>query len=222
MDDAQTFMSEEEKTFFGHPRGLSTLFFTELWERFSYYGMRALLVLFMTAAVAEHGLGMGKETATAIYGLYTFAVYALALPGGWIADRLIGQRKAVLFGGIIIAAGHFTMAVPADLTFYAGLILVAVGTGLLKPNVSAVVADLYPEGGAKRDAGFSIFYMGINFGALFGPLVCSTLGENYSWHLGFGAAGVGMTLALIQYLMGLKYMGVCGRSDFQTFKLGRF
>ena len=178
---------------FGHPRGLSTLFFTEMWERFSYYGMRALLVLFMTeqVGVANGGLGMTVVTATAIYALYTFSVYVLALPGGWIADRLIGQRRAVLVGGVIIAAGHYTLAVPALSTFYLGLILVVLGTGLLKPNVSAIVADLYPEGGARRDAGFSIFYMGINIGALLGTTVCPFLGEKISWHLGFSAAGIG-------------------------------
>ena len=197
---------------FGHPRGLSTLFFTEMWERFSYYGMRALLVLFMTEQVgaANAGLGMTVVTATAIYALYTFSVYVLALPGGWIADRLIGQRRAVLVGGVIIAAGHYTLAVPALSTFYLGLILVVLGTGLLKPNVSAIVADLYPEGGARRDAGFSIFYMGINIGALFGTTVCPFLGEKISWHLGFSAAGIGMTLGLIQYVWGGRYLGTAG------------
>ena len=195
---------------FGHPRGLSTLFFTELWERFSYYGMRALLILFMTDMVATGGLGMTDVTATAIYGLYTFAVYAVALPGGWIADRLMGQRQAVLWGGIVIAAGHFTMAIPTTTGFYLGLILIVLGTGLLKPNVSAIVADLYPEGGARRDAGFSVFYMGINVGALAGPLVCGTLGENVNWHLGFSAAGVGMALGIAQYVWGWRYLGDAG------------
>ena len=195
---------------FGHPRGLSTLFFTEIWERFSYYGMRALLILFMTDMVASGGLGMTDVTATAIYGLYTFAVYAVALPGGWVADRLLGQRKAVLWGGIVIAAGHFTMAVPTTSAFYLGLTLIVLGTGLLKPNVSAIVADLYPEGGARRDAGFSVFYMGINVGALAGPLVCGTLGENVNWHLGFSAAGVGMVLGIVQYVWGWRYLGDAG------------
>ncbi len=195
---------------FGHPRGLSTLFFTEMWERFSYYGMRALLILFMTDMVASGGLGMTDVTATAIYGLYTFAVYAVALPGGWIADRLLGQRRAVLWGGVVIAAGHFTMAVPTTSAFYLGLTLIVLGTGLLKPNVSAIVADLYPEGGARRDAGFSVFYMGINVGALAGPLVCGTLGENVNWHLGFSAAGVGMGLGIVQYVWGWRYLGDAG------------
>jgi POT family proton-dependent oligopeptide transporter len=200
-----------EGSFFGHPRGLATLFFTEFWERFSYYGMRALLVLFMTADVARHGMGMDAQKASAIYGLYTFGVYALALPGGWMADRILGQRRAVLIGGIIIALGHYTMAVPMELTFYLGMFLIVVGTGLLKPNVSSVVGDLYPEGGARRDAGFSIFYMGINFGALLGPLICGYLGEEVNWHWGFGAAGVGMTFGLIQYLAGAKHMGDAGQ-----------
>ena len=196
---------------FGHPRGLSTLFFTELWERFSYYGMRALLVLFMTDMVASGGLGMSVVTATAIYGLYTFGVYAVALPGGWISDRLMGQRKAVLWGGIVIAVGHFTLGVPTVSAFYAGLILIVLGTGLLKPNVSAMVADLYPEGGARRDAGFSVFYMGINVGALAGPLVCGYLGENINWHLGFSAAGFGMALGVAQYVWGWRHLGDAGR-----------
>ena len=195
---------------FGHPRGLSTLFFTEMWERFSYYGMRALLILFMTDMVASGGLGLTVVTATAIYGLYTFAVYAVALPGGWVADRLIGQRQAVLWGGVVIAAGHFTMAVPTITAFYLGLTLIVLGTGLLKPNVSAIVADLYPEGGARRDAGFSVFYMGINVGGLAGPLVCGALGENVNWHLGFSAAGVGMALGIVQYVWGWRYLGDAG------------
>ncbi len=204
-----------DQQWFGHPRGLSTLFFTEMWERFSYYGMRTLLILFMTDT-AYHGLGMGAERAGAIYGLYTFGVYALALPGGWIADRLIGQRKAVLYGGVLIALGHYSMAVPSMATFFAGLLLIVLGTGLLKPNVSAIVGDLYTDKGARRDAGFSVFYMGINIGAFAGPLICSFLGEGregadwVNWHYGFGAAGVGMTLALVQYVAGQKYIAGCG------------
>ncbi len=193
-----------------HPPGLSTLFFTEMWERFSYYGMRALLVLFMTDVVAHGGLGMTVVTATALYGLYTFAVYAVALPGGWIADRLTGQRQAVLIGGVIIAVGHLTLAIPTLSAFYLGLALIVVGTGLLKPSVSAIVADLYPEGGARRDAGFSIFYMGINVGALAGPLVCGTLGERVNWHLGFSAAGVGMIFGVVQYVRGWRHLGDAG------------
>jgi proton-dependent oligopeptide transporter, POT family len=199
-----------EARWFGHPRGLSTLFFTEMWERFSYYGMRAILVLFMTNAVATGGMGLDDVTATAIYGLYTAAVYVVALPGGWIADRILGLRRAVFWGGVVIAAGHFTMAIPSPFTFYAGLMLIVIGTGLLKPNVSAMVGDLYPEGGARRDAGFSIYYMGINIGGFLGPIVCGYLGEMVDWHLGFGAAGVGMVLGLIQYSFGGRHLGTAG------------
>ncbi len=200
------------KTFFGHPRGLATLFFTELWERFSYYGMRALLVLFMTTATtaANPGLGFDIGTATAIYGLYTFFVYVLSLPGGWLADKLWGQRKAIFVGGVIIAMGHFSMAIPTNLTFFLGLALIVIGTGLLKPNVSTIVGELYPEGGARRDAGFSIFYMGINIGAVLGPTLCGLLGEGYNWHLGFSLAGIGMVAGLISYKVGEKYLGEAG------------
>ncbi len=203
-------MTTTTAQWFGHPRGLSTLFFTELWERFSYYGMRALLVLYMTD-VAASGMGFETETATIVVGFYTFGVYALALPGGWIADRIIGQKKAVLWGGIIIALGHYALAVPSLLTFFFGLFLVVVGTGLLKPNVSAVVGDLYVnDDAARRDAGFSIFYSGINVGAMLGPLVCGYLGENVNWHLGFGAAGVGMTAAIVAYVKGQKHLEGAG------------
>ena len=215
---------------FGHPRGLSTLFFTEMWERFSYYGMRALLILFMTAAVVEGnpGLGFDEATAGAVYGLYTSMVYLLTLPGGWIADKLWGQRRAVFVGGCIIALGHFTLAAPMvglpDIpSFFLGLLFIVIGTGLLKPNVSTMVGDLYPEPGdaasdlqreqwgARRDAAFSLFYMGINIGAVLGPFICSLLGEKVNWHLGFSAAGFGMILGLIQYRLGDKYLGEAGR-----------
>lgn len=198
------------KTFFGHPRGLATLFFTEMWERFSYYGMRGLLMLFMVAKIENGGFGYDDKTAAAIYGLYTAFVYLLALGGGWLADHKIGQRKAVWYGGIIIAAGHFSMAIPMEATFFLGLILIVIGTGLLKPNVSTIVGDLYPEGGARRDAGFSVFYTGINLGAFAGPLLCGYFGENVDWHLGFSLAGFGMVLGLIQYKMTEKYLGDCG------------
>ncbi len=207
----------EQRDFFGHPRGLSTLFFTEFWERFSYYGMRALLVLFMVDAITgdNPGLGLSDGRATAIYGLYTFFVYVLALPGGWIADNLWGQRRSVFVGGCIIALGHFTMAgplvgLPDELTFFLGLFFIVVGTGLLKPNVSSMVGELYPEGGAIRDAGFSIFYMGINFGAILGPTLCGILGEGYNWHWGFSLAGFGMLLGLISYKVGEHNLGDAG------------
>ena len=212
-------MATDDATFFGHPRGLATLFFTEMWERFSYYGMRALLILFMTAPAAAGGLGYDVTSAGSVYGLYTFGVYALALPGGWIADRLIGQRRAVLYGGVLIALGHYCLAIPAIPTFYAGLLLIVFGTGLLKPNISAIVGDLYADDGARRDAGFSIFYMGINLGAFFGPLLCSWLGEPregvtwVNWHYGFAAAGVGMTFALVQYVAGPAASARCRRAQ---------
>jgi POT family proton-dependent oligopeptide transporter len=195
----------------GHPRGLYTLFFTEMWERLSYYGMRALLVLFMVDQVTKGGLGFTDEKATAIYGLYTAAVYLACLPGGWIADRLLGAQRAVWCGGVLIALGHFVLGVPMLPTFFLGLMLVVLGTGLLKPNVSTLVGYLYPEGGARRDAGFSIFYMGINLGAFIGPLVCSYLGEKYNWHWGFTAAGVGMVLGLIQFHFMRPMLGEAGR-----------
>ncbi len=199
----------------GHPRGLSTLFFTEMWERFSYYGMRALLVLFMTLAITEGGLGFSTEKAANIYGTYTMSVYLLGILGGFIADNFIGSRRAVLIGGIIIASGHYSMAIPTETTFFVGLFLVAVGTGLLKPNISTMVGGLYSPEDARRDAGFSIFYMGINIGALSSALVCGWLAQSDtfrgmleswgmdphgSWHWAFGAAGVGMTFGLISYL----------------------
>jgi len=223
-----------DKTFFGHPRGLATLFFTEMWERFSYYGMRALLTLFMTAPLAvagNPGLGYGAAKAGAVYGLYTSMVYLLALPGGWVADNLWGQRRAVFVGGCLIAAGQFALAsplvgMPGTPSFFTGLLLIVLGTGLLKPNVSTMVGELYPSAeaagddeeahlraekwGAKRDAAFSIFYMGINLGAILGPFVAGTLGERINWHWGFSAAGFGMVLGLIQYKMGDKYLGNVG------------
>ncbi|RMG60994.1 MAG: peptide MFS transporter [Calditrichaeota bacterium] len=197
------------KLFEGHPTGLRVLFFTEMWERLSYYGMRGILVLFMVDQM-RGGMGMDTENAAAIYGLYTALVYLLALPGGWVADHILGQQRAVFLGGCVIAAGHFSMAIPGDITFYLGLILIVLGTGLLKPNVSTIVGELYPEGGARRDAGFSIFYMGINVGALAGPLICGYLGEEINWHLGFSAAGIGMVLGLIQYRYGLRHLGDAG------------
>jgi POT family proton-dependent oligopeptide transporter len=202
--------SSSDRAFFGHPRGLSTLFFTEMWERFSYYGMRALLILFMTAAPATGGLGFDTASAGAVYGLYTSMVYLTTLPGGWIADRLIGQRNGVLYGGILIASGHFSMAFPTLTTFYLGLALIVIGTGLLKGNISVLVGKLYRAGDNRRDAGFSIYYMGINLGAFLAPLVCGYLGQRVNWHLGFAAAGVGMVLGLIQYSLGGKYLGDAG------------
>lgn len=200
---------------FGHPIGLFTLFFIELFERFSYYGMRGILILFMAAPLIEGGLDFSDGKAAAVYGLYTSFVYLLALPGGWVADKLWGQRRAVFVGGCVIAAGHFTMALPMfglpdTPLFYLGLVLIVIGTGLLKPNVSTIVGELYPEGGARRDAGFSIFYMGINLGAFIGPLICGYLGENVNWHWGFSAAGFGMLLGLVSYKIGGRWLGAAG------------
>jgi POT family proton-dependent oligopeptide transporter len=195
----------------GHPRGLYTLFMTEMWERFSYYGMRALLVLFMVEQIENGGLGFSDQTATAVYGLYTAAAYLLALPGGWIADRLTGAQRAVFLGGVVIMCGHFALAVPSIGTFFLGLVLVAMGTGLLKPNISALVGELYPEGDERRDAGFTIFYMGINIGAAAGPLICGWLARD-SWHYGFAAAGIGMLFGLIQYRLSREHLGKAGYS----------
>ena len=206
----------DDRAFFGHPRGLSTLFFTEMWERFSYYGMRALLILFMTAPAAAGGLGFDTAVAGAIYGLYTSSVYMATLPGGWIADRLLGPRRAVLYGGILIACGHFSMAIQSLATFYLGLLLIVLGTGLLKGNVAVIVGQLYSPEDHRRDAAFSIFYMGINLGAFIAPLVCGYLGQRVNWHIGFGAAGVGMTLGLIQYVLGARHLGDAGVHPAQT------
>lgn len=183
-----------------HPKGLRTLFLTEMWERFSYYGMRAILILFMTTETAQEGLGLTNETAGAIYGLYTAGVYLLTLPGGWLADNIFGQRKAIWYGGILIMIGHLILAIPGNPgIFFTGLAFVASGTGLLKPNISTIVGDLYPEGGARRDAGFSIFYMGINLGSFLGQTFVAYLGEQVNWHYGFGLAAIGMFFGLVQF-----------------------
>jgi len=209
----------------GHPKGLNVLFFTEMWERFSYYGMRAILILFMIAAVKDGGLGFSQEQAGRVYGDYTMWVYLASLPGGLIADKLIGPRKAILTGGIIIALGHFTMAIQSLTTFYAGMMLIIVGTGLLKPNISTMVGRLYGPNDTRRDAGFSIYYMGINIGATLSPIVCGFLAQNKefklflakmglppecSWHIGFAAAGVGMCIGLVHLLMQYKLLDHVG------------
>jgi proton-dependent oligopeptide transporter, POT family len=196
---------------FGHPRGLMTLFFTEMWERFTYYGMRAILVLFLADAVSGGGFGLDDRTATAIYGLYISASYILCLPGGWIADRLIGARRAVWHGGVLISIGNLLLALGSTTaTFYGGLIVIVCGVGLLKPNISAMVADLYPEGGGRRDAGFTIFYMGINLGAFLGPIVTGWLAVNYGWRPAFAAGGVLMALGLVQYKLFQGQLGSAG------------
>ena len=200
----------EDTRFFGHPRGLATLFFTEMWERFSYYGQRAILILYMTDTVAHGGLAFPLVKAGAIYGLYTALVYLLSLPGGWVADRITGQRRAVLYGGILISAGQFCLMAPGLPLFYSGLVLLILGTGLLKPNVSTIVGQLYAPGDTRRDSGFSIFYMGINIGALISPLACGWVGQSPHWRWGFGLAGVGMIAGLIQYVLGGKHLGTAG------------
>ena len=219
----------------GHPPGLTTLFFTELWERFSYYGMRAILVLYMTSAVQQGGLGFVTKEATSIYGTYTMSVYLTTLPGGLIADRWLGARMSVLVGGIIIALGHFSMVFSGMPFFYAGLVLIAIGTGLLKPNISTMVGSLYEKNDPRRDSGFSLFYMGINIGAMLAPLVCGFLAQHpafksmlaswgfdpqASWHWGFGAAGVGMTLGLIVFLVQHKRLEHVGDRLLQEKKAG--
>jgi len=214
-----------DTSFFGHPRGLSTLFFTEMWERFSYYGMRAILILFMTAAVADGGLGFDASKGGLILGTYAGLVYLMSVPGGWIADKFLGLRRAVLYGGVVIMLGHIALAVPSVPSFYLGLGLVIIGTGLLKGNISAIVGALYTPEDHRRDAGFSIYYMGINLGAFISPLVVGWLAQSprfkgiltgmgispeTSWHWGFGAAAVGMFFGIVQYLAGWKYLGDAG------------
>jgi len=199
-----------DTSFFGHPRGLATLFFTEMWERFSYYGMRAILILYMSDKIAKGGLGFSDEKSGAVYGLYASMVYLLCLGGGWVADRITGQRRAVLIGGVLIAAGEFSLVVPGEGFFYLGLVLLMLGTGMLKGNVSTIVGQLYAQGDPRRDSSFSIFYMGINTGALISPLICGYVGERIGWRLGFGVAGIGMLLGLIQYVLGSKHLGTAG------------
>lgn len=216
MSDASHGPRQEDSTsLLNHPPGLYTLFFTEMWERFSYYGMRAILTLFMTAPLAVGGLGMSPEQAAPIYAMYTSLVYLMSIPGGWIADNLLGQRKSVFFGGIVIMIGHILLAMHGLPFFFSGLGCVILGTGLLKPNISAIVGQLYEEKDKRRDSGFSIFYMGINLGAFTAPLVCGFLAQNpwfrklleswgmdpsKAWHWGFGAAAVGMFFGLVQYV----------------------
>jgi len=199
-----------DTSFFGHPRGLSTLFFTEMWERFSYYGMRAILILFMTAQLQSGGLGMDKTTAGAIYGIFTASVYLLSLPGGWMADRILGQRKAVFWGGVVIAIGNALLAAPMMWTFYLGLGMICVGTGLLKTNASTMVGSLYRPGDNRRDAGFSIYYMGINLGAFLAPLAIGYVGQTINWRWAFLLVTAGMTIGLVQYVVTQRHLGEAG------------
>jgi POT family proton-dependent oligopeptide transporter len=203
---AATLPAADDTRFFGHPKGLALLFVAEMWERFSYYGMRALLVLYLIKQ-----LGWPDARAYELYGTYTGLVWLTPMIGGWIADRFLGTHRALLIGGAIIAAGHFTLALPGQSAFYAGLGLVIAGTGLFKPNASTMVGQLYPPGDARRDRGYTIFYMGINTGAFVAPLVCSWLGETIGWHWGFGAAGVGMLIGLAAYAAAKRrYLGAIG------------
>lgn len=182
-----------------------------MWERFSYYGMRAILLLFMVASVQNGGMGLDDRTAGAVYGLYTMFVYLLALPGGWLADKFFGLRRSIFYGGCLIAAGHLILAIPFIETFFIGLLFIVVGTGLLKPNVSSMVGEIYPsDDQVKRDAGFSIFFMGINLGGLIGPLIVGYLGQKIDWHYGFAVAGIGMIAGVIQYKLTEKNLGSAG------------
>lgn len=198
----------KQKELFGHPVGLYVLFFTEMWERFSYYGMRAILVLYLVQETsdANAGLGWSNGEALALYGWYTMLVYVMSIPGGWIADKFLGQRKSVLYGGIILVAGHSILAVEQMWAFYTGLALIIIGVGMLKPNISTMVGGLYKQGDIRRDKGFTIFYIGINVGAFLSSLIVGYVGEFHGWHYGFGLAGIGMTLGLIQYVLGQKHL----------------
>ncbi|WP_372800918.1 peptide MFS transporter [Lutibacter sp.] len=197
-----------KQTLWGHPKGLYILFFTELWERFSFYGMRAILILYLTAKTTESNAGLGWDNVSAleIYGWYTMFVYVMSVPGGLLADRLIGQKKAVMVGGVLIIIGHFILIFPEIWAFYLGALIIILGVGALKPNISSMVGGLYKPGSEKRDTAFTIFYIGINIGAFTAPLIVGYVGEVINWNLGFGLAGVGMTLGLIVYILGQKYL----------------
>ncbi|WP_027137199.1 peptide MFS transporter [Gaetbulibacter saemankumensis] len=201
-----------QKELFGHPVGLYVLFFTEMWERFSYYGMRAILVLYLVQATsdANAGLGWSNGEALALYGWYTMLVYVASIPGGWLADKFFGQKRSVLYGGILLVAGHSVLAIEQMWAFYSGLGLIILGVGLLKPNISTMVGGLYKQGDIRRDKGFTIFYIGINVGAFLSSLIVGYVGEVHGWHYGFGLAGIGMGLGLLQYVLGQKYLKQVG------------
>ncbi|MBP2832591.1 peptide MFS transporter [Aquimarina sp. U1-2] len=205
---ANTVKAAHQKELFGHPVGLYILFFTEMWERFSYYGMRAIFVLYLTAKTVDEnpGLGWSSGEALALYGWYTMLVYVASIPGGWIADKFLGQKKSVLIGGILLVAGHSVLAVEQMWAWYSGLGLIIAGVGMLKPNISTMVGGLYRPGDIRRDKGFTIFYIGINLGAFLSSLIVGYVGEVHGWHYGFGLAGIGMALGLLQYLLGQKYL----------------
>ena len=200
----------QEKIIFGHPAGLYILFFVEMWERFSYYGMRAILTLFLAAPVIlgdpQSGYGWTNAETLSFYGTYTMCVYLMSIPGGWVADKFIGQKKAVMLGGLLLCVGHGILAVDADWAFFTGLILIVVGVGFLKPNISTMVGGLYQKGDNKRDTGFYIFYMGINIGAFLGALTVGAVAAKYGWHYGFGLAGIGMAIGQLVYFNGLQYL----------------
>lgn len=202
----------KQKELFGHPVGLYVLFFTEMWERFSYYGMRAILVLYLVQATsdANAGLGWTNGEALALYGWYTMLVYVASIPGGWIADKFLGQKKSVLYGGILLVVGHSILAVEQMWAFYTGLGFIIAGVGMLKPNISTMVGGLYKQGDIRRDKGFTIFYIGINVGAFLSSLIVGYVGEVHGWHYGFGLAGIGMALGLIQYVVGQKHLKYVG------------
>ena len=198
----------DKKELFGHPVGLFILFFTEMWERFSYYGMRALLVLYMTASASaiDPGMGWSGKDAIALYGWYTMLVYVASIPGGWIADKFLGQKKTVFWGGMLLVAGHGILSVPQDWAFFTGLILIILGVGGLKPNISTMVGGLYKEGDIRRDSGFTIFYIGINIGAFMSSLIVGFVAYYYGWHYGFGLAGIGMLIGQLVFVWGQKYL----------------
>ncbi|HEX8548280.1 MAG TPA: peptide MFS transporter [Cytophagaceae bacterium] len=194
-----------------HPEALFILFLTEMWERFSYYGMRALLVLYLVSEITKGGLGWTSAQAGQLYGIYTGLVYVTPLIGGYLADRFLGHRAAIFIGGIIMAIGHATLAIDMMPTFYLGLLLLIIGNGFFKPNISSLVGQLYPQGSPIKDSAYTIFYMGVNLGAFLGGITCGYLGENIGWHYGFGAAGVGMCLGLIVFYLGKSKLGEVGK-----------
>jgi len=213
---ADSIKPANQRELFGHPVGLYVLFFTEMWERFSYYGMRALLTLYMTAKTLENdpqsGLGWTTTEALALYGWYTMLVYVMSIPGGFIADRLIGQKKAVTIGAILLTAGHGVLAIDAIWAYYTGLGLVILGVGMLKPNISTMVGGLYKQNDIRRDKGFSIFYVGINLGSFTASLSVGLVAALYGWHYGFGLAGIGMLLGLLVYLYGQRFLTHVGNA----------
>jgi POT family proton-dependent oligopeptide transporter len=207
-----------QKTLFGHPVGLFVLFFTELWERFSYYGMRALFTIFLVAETNDKNPGFGwtNEEAIWLYGWYTMLVYVAAIPGGWVADNLLGQKKTVMLGGLLLCLGHGILAFDSEVSFYIGCAFIILGVGGLKPNISSMVGGLYPKGDERRDLGFYIFYLGINLGAFFAPLLCGWVGETYNWHYGFGLAAIGMAIGQITYYYGQPYLEGVGDLAFSN------